>query len=57
MLKIRRREENFSAVDTFALIQKVWKLDNVWPGSEQNSLTFTDHSQGIKNSSLIFPNS
>ncbi len=27
---------------------------NVWPGSQQNPLTFPDHSQGIKNKSLIF---
>ncbi len=53
----RSEAENFSAVDTFSLIRKVWKLYNVWPGSEQNSLTFPDHSQGIKNNSLIFPKS
>ncbi len=43
------------AVDTFPLMRKVWKLYNVWPRSKQNSLTFPDHSQGIKNNSLIFP--
>ncbi len=53
----RSEAENFLGVDTLSLIQKVWKLYNVWPGSGQNSLTFPDHSQGIKNNSLIFPKS
>ncbi len=53
----RSEAEIFSAVDTLSLIQKVWKLYNVWPESEQNSLTFPDHSQEIKNNSLIFPKS
>ncbi len=59
-LKMCRAQQGgkiFSAVDTFSLIRNVWNLYNVWPGSEQNSLTFPDHSEGTKNNSLIFPKS
>ncbi len=45
----RSEVEKISAVDTFSLTRKVWKLYNVWPGSEQNSMTFPDHSEGTKN--------
>ena len=53
----RSEAKKILAADTFSLIRKVWKLYNVWPGSEQNSLTFPDHLQWIKNNSLIFPKS
>ena len=53
----RSEAEKNPAVDTFSLMQKVWKLYNVWLASGQNSLTFPDHSHGIKNNSLIFPKS
>ncbi len=52
-----QRGEKIPAVGMFSLIRNVWKLYNVWPGSELNSLTFPDHSQGVKNNSLIFPKS
>ena len=53
----RSEVEKIPVVGTSSLIQKAWKLYNVWPQSKQNSLTFPDHSQEIKNNSLIFPKS
>ncbi len=47
MLSASRRKK-FRLRIYLSLIRKVWKLYNGWPGSQQNSLTFPDHSQGIK---------
>ncbi len=53
----RSEAKKIPAMETFFLIGRVWKLYSNWPGSDQNSLTFPNHSQGIKNNSLIFPKS
>ncbi len=58
-LKMRRAERGGKILGCgyVFFIRNIWKIYNVWPGSEQNSLTFPDQSQGIRNNSLIFPKS